>query len=298
MPAKRHHAVPRFYLSRFAAADGLIWLHDLEDLSSVRVSPNDAIVEKYLYSPEVGENPKDDAFEQFLAQHVDAPAAPALERLAKGDPISPEDRQRIATFVAYQEFRVPRMRDVVIKFMSEIGQRILDLSMNHPEAVKKNFDEMGKPITDEKLAKMIEGVKAGGIKIEATKAAWLSAATVANEIAEMLNRMPWTVLDAPAGVEFLTSDAPIVKVLTDPNVPRMYAGGWLSPSAESTFALDPSHTLAIAPDGNEGRFGIRRAWCKDVNTRVVSQARRFVVSRSRDGYIEVLAEKRAKLRSR
>ena len=298
MPAKRHHAVPRFYLSRFAQDDGLIWLHDIRTQSAVRVHPKDAIVEKFLYSPEVGDNPKDDTYEKFLAEHIEGPAAPALERLASGEEISPEERERIALFIAFQELRVPRVRDAVIKMITEVGKGILDISVEHPDYMKKTFEKMGKPISDEGLSKLIEAWKSGGLKVEATKTAWLQAASVAPEIAAMLTRMPWTVLEAPIGVEFLTSDTPIVKVVTDPTVPPMLAGGWLSPSAESTFALDPQRILAIKPDGKEGRFGVRKSWCKDVNTRLISQARRFVVSSSRDDYVERIAEKWMRIRAK
>lgn len=291
MTAKRHHAVPRFYLSRFAAKDGLIWLHDLHTQSVARVSPNDAIVEKYLYSPGVGENPKDDAFEKFLAEHVDGPAAPAIARFAEDGVISSDHRQRIALFLAFQELRTPRMRDTVSGMVTQVGERILDILVEHPENMKRTFEEMGTPMSDEDLGRLVEGVKSGGIKIEATKMAWLQSAAIASEIASMLESMPWTVVEAPSGVEFLTSDSPIVKVVTDPTVPNHFSGGWLSPAAESTFALDPSHMLVIKPDGTEGRFGVRKAWCKDVNSRLISHARRFVVSRSPDAYVEIVAGK-------
>ncbi len=297
MPAKRHHAVPRFYLSRFAAEDGLVWLHDVGKPSSVRVSPKDAIVENYLYAPEVGENPKDDLFETFLAQNVEAPAAPAIGRLAEGAPISSDDREKIAVFLAYQEFRVPRMRDAVTNAFSQIGQRILDISMQNREAMKKDFEDMGTPICDADLDTLIAGVQRGGIKVEATKAAWLGSSLIVSEIAEMLSRMPWAVLEAPTNIEFLTSDAPIVKVLTDRTVPRVFAGGWLSPSAESTFALDPSTILVIRPDGKEGRSKAQVAWCEDVNNRLVANARRFVISRSRDQYIQEISAQLAERRS-
>jgi Protein of unknown function (DUF4238) len=298
MVSKRHHAVPRFYLSRFAKDDGLIWLHNIETQSAVRVQPKNAIVEKFLYAPEVGDNPKDDTYERFLAEHIEGPAAPALERLADGEAISSEERERIALFIAFQELRVPRVRDAVTKMVTEVGKGLLDISVEHPDYMKRIFEEMGKPISDEELSKLIEAWKSGGIKIEATKTVWLQAAPVAIEIAAMLTRMPWTVLEAPDGVEFLTSDTPIVKVVTDPTVPPMLAGGWLSPSAESTFALDPHHVLAIKPDGKEGRFGVRKSWCKDVNARLISQARRFVVSSSRDDYVEPIAKEWMRIRAK
>jgi hypothetical protein len=139
---------------------------------------------------------------------------------------------------------------------------------------------------------MVQAVKEGGIDVQATKIPWLSSMTIATEIADLIYRLPWTLIDAPRGVEFLTSDAPLVKVLTDRAVPSFFAGGWLSPSAETTFALSPSTCLAIRPDGIEARIEGKKRWCRDLNKRVVAQANRFVVSRSRDSYVEKLAKKR------
>jgi Protein of unknown function (DUF4238) len=290
--SKRHHWVPRFYLKRFADADGLIWLHDLNAGSSLPVSPGDALVKKYLYAPKVGENPDDDVFERFLADHVDGPAVAPLNRLAAGDPVSYEDRQRIAIFVAYQEYRVPRMKDAIQRFMGEVAQRILRMSVERPESMKRTFEAMGKPISDADLERLVTSVKNGDMKVKVNKIPWLAAGEVPTDIAGMLVEMPWAVLEAPGGFEFLTSDCPIAKVVTDSTVPPMLAGGWLSPSAESTLALDPSHVLLISPNGREGRATASEAWCRDVNRRLVQQAQRFVVSRNPDPDVAKLAQGR------
>ncbi|HEU4561312.1 MAG TPA: DUF4238 domain-containing protein [Longimicrobium sp.] len=292
MTKKRHHAVPQFYLRRFTDSAGLLWLHDLDNATAVQVRPSDALVEKYLYSPETGANPHDDTLEEFFAVHVEGPAAPALDTLARGAELPDEDRQRVAVFLAFQEIRVPRWRDLVTDFASKIGDRILKMSAARPEYMRRVFDEMGEEVSDEDLTRMIEGIESGGLSVEATKAAWFQSMHVASETAQMLYRMPWTVVEASRDVEFVTSDAPIAKVLTDRSVPPMYAGGWLSPSAESTFVLDPRCCLVIRPDGTEGRIAGPKAWCKNVNTRLIWQANRFVVSRARETFVETVARKR------
>lgn len=294
MTAKRHHAVPQFYLRRFANSKGMLWLHDIERLTAGLVHTSNAMVEKYLYSPEVGDDPHDDSIERFLAEHVEGPAASPLEKLANGDVLSSEERQHLATFLAFQEARIPRMRDNVTSFASELGQKILNLSIAHPESMKAALAKKGHPIPDAILAHLSEAVRTGGIRVEATKMAWLQATLGTGEIAEMLFRLPWFVVEAYPGVEFLTSDAPIVKVLTDRSVPRQFAGGWLSPSSEATFALDPLRCLVIRPDGKEGRGRVSKLWCKNVNSRLVSQAKRFVGSSSRDGYVESIGARRPK----
>lgn len=292
MTSKRHHAVPQFVLRRFADANGLLWLHDLQRLIAVQVQPRDALVETHLYAPGVGENPTDDALERFLADHVEGPAATPLDKLAMGDSLTDEDRYRVALLIAFQEIRIPRMRETVGGFVGEIGERIMRVAADHPEYMRRVFKEMGKEVAEADLEKMIEGIKGGGIKVEATKVAWLQSTSNAHEIAKMLYRMPWMVAEAPPGFEFFTSDAPIAKVLTNPAVPRRYAGGWISPSAESTFALDTTRCLVIRPDGKEGRVTGPKEWCEDVNSRLVGQARRFVVSRVRAPEVEIFARQR------
>lgn len=292
MTAKRHHAVPRFYLERFSGTDGLLWQHHLEDLRAVRVAPHDAAVEKYLYAPEVGDEPHNDALEALLAEQVDGPAAEPLAKLAKGEGLADEERARIAMFIAFQEYRIPRMRDAVADFMGKVGAGILKMSAERPEYIRRTLAEIGHQLTDEQLEKMVAGIKENQILVEPTKIAWLRGMSVASEIADLVFRMPWTVVGAPPRFEFLTSDAPIVKVVTDHRVPQMFAGGWLSPSAETTFALDPETCVVIKPDGTEGRIQGKKRWCKDVNRRLVLQAKGFVFSRSRDSYVEKLANRR------
>src|SRR5262249_53901172 len=159
-------------------------------------------------------------------------------RLAAGDPISDEDRQRIAIFVAYQEFRIPRMKDAIQGFMGEVAQRILRVSVEHPDSMKRTFEKMGKPISDSDLARLVAYVKNGEMTVKVNKIPWLAAGEVPTDIARLLANMPWTVLEAPSGFEFLTSDCPITKVVTDPSVPPMLRGGWVTRSAECTLALD------------------------------------------------------------
>lgn len=99
-------------------------------------------------------------------------------------------------------------------------------------------------------------------------------------------------MDAPSDFEFLTSDVPIVKIVIHPKFPRMYAGGWLSPHAETTFTLDPKTCLVISPEGFEGQLVGKRSWCKDVNRRLIMKANRFVISREKESFVEKVATKR------
>lgn len=288
---KLHHAVPKFYIKRFAKADGLVYLHDKQRLSVVRVHPDAAIAENYLYAPEVGETPYDDSFEKFLSDHVDSPAAPIIEKLTFGDSISDEERSYMALFLAFQDMRIPRTRDLIAKFMGNIGRKLLRMQAQHPDSMKRILENMGEKVSDERIRDLADDIKRNEFVVEPTKVMWLESMSIAVDIAEVIYRMPWIVAEAHPDIEFITSDAPIAKILTDRSIPRIFGVGWLSPSVESTFTLSPSHCLIIRPDRKEGRYEAPKSWCKNVNRRLILQARRFVISRNRDSYIEIISKK-------
>lgn len=159
MRSKRHHSVPQFYLKRFCGSDGLLWFHDIEQQKAFKVNPADAVVEKYLYSPEIGDDPHDDTLESVLAEHIDGPAVEPIEKLAKGDSLTEDDRARIAIFVAYQDYRIPKVRDSIGNFVTEIGEKIMKISAEHPDSIKSTLDEIGDPISDEEVEKIVKLIK-------------------------------------------------------------------------------------------------------------------------------------------
>ena len=289
--SKRHHAVPQFLLRRFANGNGLLWLHDLHLRSAVRVQPKDALVESRLYAPGVGDNPNDDAVESFLAQHIEGPAAIPVEKLAGGESLAFDERYAVSLLIAFQEIRTPRMRDAVGNLVERLADGVLRMSAEHPDYIRKILTKVGHEVSDSSLASLVESIRSGRLRAQATKIPWLQSSTIAFEIADLVCKMPWSVVEAPKGFEFVISDSPVTKVLTDPSIQGMMGVGWISPSAESTFALDPAHCLAILRDGKEQRLKGDKEWCKDVNIRMVRQAKRFVVSRSRSSYVETVATK-------
>lgn len=281
---KRHHAVPIHYLRRFTAANGLIWVYPLYSGEPKQIHPRNAAVERFLYSPKTGDKPHDDTLEQVLADCVDGPAAPSLEKLIRGDDILPEDRAAIALYIALQELRVPAFRDQLRANLEQILRVIVDLLMEHPTYLRNKAREYGED--PENVVAGLQGIQEGSLELQTTKTGWLqNLFMIARDTGPLIARLPWLVVEAPPQFEFVTSDCPVVKILTDRSVPALYAGGWVSPSAEATLILDPEHALVISPGGKEGRSKGRLSWCHDVNSRTVTQANRYVYSRSQAEWI-------------
>lgn len=283
--SKRHHSVPRAYLRRFTDDDGLLFQHERGQEGAVQVPPHKAARENLLYAPETGDDPSDDAVEVFLAEHIDGPAVQVIDTIIAGSELADDERFQFSLYLAFQEFRIPRMRDNVLKTMGDVAKTMLQLSGSHPEYVGRIFSEMGEAKSEAEIKKIAGFMARGEYEVNVHKTQWLSLLGVAVDIAPMIAGLPWTVMET-GEYEIVTTDAPVVKILTDKRVPRKFAGGWLSPSAEATFALDPCHVLVISQDASEGlRREAPPRWARNVNTRSVGQANRFVYSRSREAWV-------------
>ena len=286
--SKRHHSVPRAHLDRFTGEDGLLFQHERENPETVQVPPHKAARENLLYAPETGDDPEDDSMEVFLAEHIDGPGSQIIDKIIAGSELTEDERLQFALYLAFQEFRIPRMRDNVLKTMGGVAKKILQLSGSHPEYVGRIFSEMGEPKSEAEVKKIAGFMAKGEYEIDVHKAQWLSFFGVAVDTAPMIAKLPWMVMET-GEYEIVTTDAPVVKILTDKRVPRKFAGGWLSPSAEVTFALDPHHVLVISADGSDGlRSAAPKKWARNVNTRSARQANRFVYSRSRERWVQVV----------
>jgi uncharacterized protein DUF4238 len=282
------------YLARFTDPGGFLWQYELDSGRVCRLAPKDAGVEKYLYAPEVGPEPHDDTMEVALAEEIDGPGSACIGKLIAGDSLTQEDRAQFSMYLAVMERRIPAQRDNVHRTVARSIRIQMQLLAAHPEALKAHVRDFlareGEPYTEERFQEVWEFM-ARGEAPPPSKAYWLNILAASDDTAHTIETLRWLIVTAPDGVEFITSDRPIIKVLTSRDVPAIYGGGWLSPSAESTFVLDPSHCLVLTPDGPEGRIKGTPTWCRGVSVRTIALANRFVYSRSRPIYAEKVAAK-------
>jgi hypothetical protein len=61
--SKLHHSVPVHYLERFTGEDGLLWVYPTDGTEPRAIHPRKTAVERYLYAPEVGDDPAENRFQ-------------------------------------------------------------------------------------------------------------------------------------------------------------------------------------------------------------------------------------------
>lgn len=281
--AKRHHHFPKFHLKEFANENGLVWQYDrrlamAENPSEV--SPKDAGVVSYFYAPGVGEDPKNDAYENWLANDVDTPASDALRRLIIGEDLDASARTSMARYVMSMDLRTPKAKD----FLLGITQEGLDQYWSDKETVKRDFlKATGVKISNEEL----EGALAE-YKPEVAKPFWLSFMVEhLDRGGERLWNCEWMILRAPDELEFLTSDIGIVKYRGDFSNPVKPKIGWWNRASGWVVPLAPHRALALQPARSPGLVSAT-AWphfLKRLNRKMAVQAYRFVYSRQRHDHV-------------
>ena len=108
MAAKRHHTVPRFFLRRFAAENGLLRVVERDDFSKwFETGVENALAQTHFYSIDTEEGPNTGVEEERRAKTVEGPAARALRRIVDEGVFPPMAglRKALCTFFAFQFVR-------------------------------------------------------------------------------------------------------------------------------------------------------------------------------------------------
>jgi hypothetical protein len=288
MSKKKHHYRPVLHLRHFADANGRLWTYDRTGIPPFQNIPKNVGYERLLYAPKYGTNPEDDAFEEWLADYIDTPAAGPLNRLLDGVTPSIPDRSRIASFLAMQDMRTLLARDVLLASAREAVQEsyaqwTADLSRLRTEI----GESTGTWYSPEELVEHVEGHA-----VEVTNGAWLDFIhDSVNPGAERVFHMRWQVVDAPRGCDFITNDLGIAKFFTGFDTPCSWRIGFSVGATHWFVPLSTKKGLAISPREDERAIASNPTWCRSVNKRLVLDAHRFVFSQQRQAFVEALWRK-------
>ena len=200
----RHHYVPVCYLRSFVDPacppehDPYLWVVDLDKGEIRRKSPENTAVLTDYYAVGDGENRYD--VEKYLAT-VENQTAPVLTRILSDSPaVEGTDRGALSYFAALQIVRVPRFRDRIEKFITEIGQTV--------NAIDQLYDASALDLDSYRISANPEAALGHGIN-------------AAPMIADLLNRISWVIME-PAGADNLwSSDNPLYYINPNSDYPSL-----------------------------------------------------------------------------
>jgi hypothetical protein len=288
--ARRHHFVPSFSLAKFATPakrNGNLFQLDVTSGRPSKTTPDESAFIEELYSQQVEEG-QNRALEAYLSV-VENYAAPAIGRLLDRPlDLNPKDRQTISYYLAFQYQRTP----VVIEHSIANSQVVMELLMSVEFASEEGFKKMYREkidasVSDQEIAELRHRTQAalqnGEVTFSDPKGqAFRLMLSTTDEVAKTIFNMDWVILQA---IEdgFVTSDRGIA--MHDPTPKFPWSGHALasSPSAETTFPLDPTHTLLLHR-GSQGlaTADVERAAVRELNLRIYGWATDLIFGDSQE----------------
>lgn len=264
MTSERHHFIPELLLRRFSIDPGrehpLIWVLDKETGETRQLSTRHltAVTDYNRLFESLGVHAR--YVEERLDREVERPAGSAIGRLVRKGHPSEADREALAKFVVVQHYRTPRERQQMVDIWCRIAllhmasnpnfaRKILERGGRSPEAheVEAWRREQSRRLTSSDSGPLIKD------PADSEVIAQLLPLTAG--IQEIVSRMAWVGLRAPAGAEFVLSDHPVVHYDPAAGNDEPVKWAWTN-TLEVTLPLDPKLCLLmIAPLPGPFPFG-------------------------------------------
>jgi hypothetical protein len=218
---KDQHYVTAQYLNLWAKA-GLIVQYDLLKKTRTPANPKTACKEKYLYVPDhVADNQKL-LLENFFGK-IESDGMPVIYKIVEAQPITKDDRDKLALFIAIHRLRTLRGLEDHEKITFELEKRRSLRLLNNPQKLKEFVDELTlKKVHDiEKIQQnpkdyfqsIWKDVDDGKLKlkIKNNRQMWLPVMfKLIVRLAEQYANGGWYLLKANEKSSFITSDDPII----------------------------------------------------------------------------------------
>lgn len=252
---KRHHYISRFYLEGFTGAKGLLRVFDRKNGLIRCQQPKDTTVVGHMYTFLDTQDRRRFELENFFSI-VETKADLALKALLGGEQLSSEERESLSIFIgmtatrtpaALEEARLVRAEihraEIKLRVPSEhrtnsIVRKVLPLG-TQDEEVRQFAAEFFEMVINDQFSVTVPDELAMQISLKE----WAS-------VSEIIYNRDWTVVVAPDGHEYMSSDSPVVLASFPGADDRPLGFGSLH--AHVLFPL--SSKVALVMNGDGGRF--------------------------------------------
>ena len=301
-----HHFVPQSYLRAWGDGGTTLWVYRLL-VSHPEVPPwAEKSIRGVAYHQDLytrrSEGVDVDAFENWLDEEIETPASGPLQKVLRGDDLSPEEWTRVARFVGAQDLRTPisylEMKERWERDLPDLLNSVLERSVRDLERGRaKTVMDDDPPFENPKgiFNVVIEPPEVpesdqGSIRAEVTvgRALWLEGIKrLLTHVAHRLSTHKWSVAEASPDTEWFTSDHPVVKLNYHSENNYDFKGGWGSHGTEIMMPLSPRFLL-YTQIGKEhpSRLRFSRYQTYVVQRILAERAFRFVFTRKRMRKVE------------
>lgn len=281
----QHHYVSRFYLKGFAQ-NRRVAVYDRTTGVIESRTPRSAAAIEHLYT--FIDDCDRQRFElEALFGIVESRAGTAMRSAVGRSPLSFEDREYLALFIAMHAIRTPAAIAESRSVREKAEHARLKLTVSSEAAAYKLLKESKPADTSEEelrklAAKMFAMVSGDHFRINVPdEAARSTALKTWDTVSRALFERDWTVVHAPNGSEYITSDSPVV-LSPLPNTEHLPLGY----GSLHTHVLFPlARTAALVMNGDERRLrhaDVRPEQVERFNASIAADCYRYVVGSSAD----------------
>ena len=268
---RRHHILPKRYQKGFAGSNGLVWYYDKRRGSVACENPLNVAVETNFYTSENANSENPAIMEDLLAEHIEKPFWPVLDKLEKAEVPTGEERERLIIFSAFLFTRVSAFREAITKVLADVTVKF----QNENTATNSSDSFPSKKSADfipAIIPKNYALHQMGQVGIEASK---------------ILMTFNTHIMFSAQNEPFVTSDNPFVfdQMVKDDEPPSISAKSflkWVPLSAKVAvgFGLPGNHMFFSNMDEKQ---------VYNANVRFVTAARQIIIARSREQLEKLLA---------
>lgn len=266
-----NHYVPKLYMKQWAPEGSILTYRLLVPHDNSPLWKNHSLkgiaYHQHLYTY-LADQEETDEFERWLDREFEQPAEEAIRRVTHELPLEPEHWRRLARFAVAQDVRTPARLKEFIRRQNEILPRLindtLERAINRLEQSggedtippKGNALCSGYSPIELSIEKQSDG--SGRILAEATigRRLWIwQMKHLLTETIELLPNHRWTILHAPNGMSWPTSDNPLVRLNFQDGKNYNFGGGWGVKNGDILLPLSPKHLLYTSIGNKPWRRG-------------------------------------------
>jgi hypothetical protein len=256
---KDNHYVPKLYLKQWAKK-GVISTYRLlvpnEKTPLWKTHSLKGIAyQEHLYNYVVA-GEQTDEFERWLDSEFEAPAEDVINRVVSEQRLHPEHWRTLIRFAMAQDLRTPaRYREFVAR-QSESLQPLLS------ETIERTVADLELAVSENRPLRHVENAEAANFPInlvidrQSDGSGLLQANTIVGRrlwvwtarrlLTDTIKKIPmkgWTILKAPPGLSWPTSDNPLVRLNYHGPEQYDFKGGWKVQNGDILLPLSPRHLL-------------------------------------------------------
>jgi hypothetical protein len=267
-----------------------------QNLRPKRKGPKAVAAETGFYASEV--EGAENTTEPVIAE-IEAIAAKHLQKLRTGDiNLTVQERAEFATFMGITKWRTKFARDLMNSTALEIMRQGFEKTLRDgrvPDIVAHLEEERGAKfgVPIEKIEAMAASIADGTTELVQSSKGWSikTAFERGEEFGNLLNHVPWGLLEAPDGWAFITSDNPLLSV--DPVArDRGPKGFKFTKAFQFVFPISPKYMLmGDFVNRGDGKAKLDAARVRYFNSRHVEEAYEQVFASFRSEKVQELVDK-------